>query len=966
MHLNLSERSSIFEQLRERDREGTELDPRYIRAISDSLAACLNLPVSVVTAEGDGPRLERLAKSLQNPFVEICRQIKGVGKAEWAQLRAAVMEEVKANGPTILRGIDGLAPYFRSALVRCDAGNLWVQLGPVGCSDLDGEAVLSDPDRRERLMAQIEETYAPGESRMSRTRAMRMMTQRSPIAKEDLIARAKTASAALQLLLTADVALELRHADYLDAVVRAVVFWTRQADPALEGRYRLMPEGVYRVAGGKEDCCPAVAVDASGALKLSPAGGDGGDWPDALISDWSVFVDTCHSILTGYEMEHLILIRLWAQDEFGLAITSEASEAQRRLFNRLAERINDASGADGCVIYQYLPGESPSHAEPVGPTASGYLRATGRSFAFGYLEETFKLEADHIESIGVDQEKRKESVCYRAIQEKRAIFLPESSGDEISLEGKRAPGSVLVVPMISRGRIWGVIEVLGKLPGQLPRRSLRWLEELSRVVTPILYTQWMLYHLREMSRIAMDAEPPAVKYEQVVDHVRKAMLASSARLYLQNLTRTAEFERTAHAGWAWPEQIAESFNLTDADSVSARCIEQNALWLTGTIGKGEFGEIPDDNPLETLGHRAAAVIPIRSESHLGARRHDSSGPGQTFASVFITSMDDDEFPQEWAIIVETIASHLSVIIEAVHLQERDVEAKEEYFAHTMKTRIDRVKMGSERLLALVSPLFGEERIYDHMPRFIRVVETALGQLSQPGRLLSRESLDMLDALKKAFPYDLDEIGRIKRSVPRAVADLELHLSELRFSAVHMAGGPNHEDPRQADPEIWKGTPALLRTCILESVKPISGTKSGRTIMVPDRAVLDWSVRVRVPEQIMIELINNLVDNALKYDFSPPSVAISVRPAKRGRQITLECRNLAPTVSAEEAELLRIGELRADYAMKKDKTGSGRGLKFAIMTAKQWGMDLTYDPPLDTGQALDWHVVRLTMENIGKT
>jgi signal transduction histidine kinase len=105
------------------------------------------------------------------------------------------------------------------------------------------------------------------------------------------------------------------------------------------------------------------------------------------------------------------------------------------------------------------------------------------------------------------------------------------------------------------------------------------------------------------------------------------------------------------------------------------------------------------------------------------------------------------------------------------------------------------------------------------------------------------------------------------------------------------------------------------------------------------------VAVAVPEPILIEIFNNLFDNAIKYDFSTPSLSYSVKPSRDEKIYSMVIRNLAPRLAAGEADKIRCGGERAWYAEEKDFSGSGLGLKYSIEMANRWGMNLRYDVPL---------------------
>lgn len=123
--------------------------------------------------------------------------------------------------------------------------------------------------------------------------------------------------------------------------------------------------------------------------------------------------------------------------------------------------------------------------------------------------------------------------------------------------------------------------------------------------------------------------------------------------------------------------------------------------------------------------------------------------------------------------------------------------------------------------------------------------------------------------------------------------------------------------------------------------------------------------MRIPKDLLIEIINNTVDNALKYDFAKPSVIIKVFSRDSDQTYTLEIRNLAPRLTEEEASSIESGGQRGGYAVKHNIEGTGKGIKYIREVSKRWGLDFKYTPARidqNSDRLYGWHVARLTMIN----
>jgi GAF domain-containing protein len=978
--------STIWDQITRSDHQ-REIENRFLRPLLDGIAWSHNLPVSLVrVSERDDKKssISWLARSFQSPFVEICRASKAFRHEEDTAISKIVAEADFAKSPCVT--FDAPAPIsglFATSIVPTQIKRTFIVLGPVLVRCENGSERFSEISKRQKVITELDDLHravcdaednARNQGAFSKTRADRLIFQRAPMLKSDLESRSRSIHRAFFVITSANMELAEISAGSIEALSKLVSFVVRNHDENNNTKETVFP---LQASGIAERCfgnSSAVITVNTCALRSYPElqlsfdnDREVGDSSDVDFSaGWSRHCDYYRSLRNSYFLERLLVTRLWLQDRFaGTTIFSATGTERQEDFSAFAAKVADLFAADGCIVYRFHPGEASKifNGRGMSEAKLGYLHPLGSFYAYDDLKENGDLESNHMARIAEDPQEREQSANYRCVDTGKVVFLENAQEAEISaVENK--PKSVLVAPLISRGRIWGTIEVIGKYPFHLPMYSERWLSEFAQAVTPIFYNQWVFFHFREMSRIAVSQKDSEEKYEGVLDHVRQLFLASSARLYIQHESRTSLFERAAHAGVTYPEGVAEKFELTSSSNVSAKCISEELPWKSGTIGEGDFeeeGHLGRPGPLEEAGHQAAIVFPVNSQD------------GLCFASVFVSSLHDNEFPEAWLALVDTLSRQLSVILEAIHLQDRKVAEQRAYIAHTVKTRIDRVLNGSDRVLYMLDPLFGSREMYKLLPAFIQRAELALGR--EKNNYYKREDREVLNALKLAFPahesaYENGKPNIIANNVPKAIADMSEHLRELRISAVAVAGGNNAEAPFETRPALWGGTPCRLRLVLAESLKHLGSNSQYRSrLRLPPKAVLDSSVAVAVPELILIEIFNNLFDNAIKYDFSTPSLSYSVKPSRDEKIYSMVIRNLAPRLAAGEADKIRCGGERAWYAEEKDFSGSGLGLKYSIEMANRWGMNLRYDVPLreeldDDSEKLGWHALYLEMQNVG--
>jgi hypothetical protein len=981
-------------------------DLRAYRTFLDVVGACENLPICLVVRSSQPDCLR--VSSFSAPLFELLREREWFRDHEWDLISRALDEhKLTQDKPARIEYTTCFEAEVVSYLLPTPVRDIFVMCGPVWLRD---PKTLREPFKKafvEKATHYIDEAekrfrrgkdedaeagdrqrHAASDSELSTQRVKRMLQHRAAISDEDLRQRVQAVGQIVLSMMHGTTPRRL-NADQIERVALALCFWARRSqhlgpDPSA---CRLLQNADNPGNGDNLLFVMRRTPGSDTPLEFAIVSPEGADVAEDLFlrsprsSKWSFFSDTYRNNRNVYFLERILLIRLWLQDNFsGIAAEDDedGGDDTLTLLIQLMRKLQSILGADACILYRYVPGETITswrrrlEPESVGAKAdqkSGFLRRQAYYYAPDTkLKRTSDEEARKMIEIGADTG-RADSIAYYALDEKVTRYEPDVGKHQIAaVDEKNRPRTILVTPLISRGCAWGVIEIVGSNAYQFPYSSIRWVEELSRILTPILFDHWLTFRLQEISKIAMAParNPHAAsfdvevdKYKHVLDHVRKLLMASSARLFVQRATRTSEFVQRAHVGQEWPAGIADSFDLTDRESASAITIARRDTWSTGIIGQGIFAEAKNARKsLEKAGHLGCAIIPIYD------------GNRNCFASLMVTSTDNTfENWRSWEGTIEAISKNLNVVFEAIHLQETRVEARQTYFAHTIKTRAKRVDSGGEYLISLLTPLIGRPNALQDVHHFTNEVEALnhiAGRKGSSG--LSPASAEILEALRKTFPA-LGSAKATKYSLPEIVNDLRVHLSELHKSVVFIAGGPNAEDAQDADPETWDGTRPDLRLCVLQSLKPLErGDHPKTNIRTPDRSILPLGVRVRLPQQILVEVINNLVDNAMKYDFSPPSSTMRIISSED--YYTLEFRNLAPRVAPDEARKLREFAGRSEYAKSKNRDGSGVGLRFIKDMSIAWKFDFSYDFPAQNDAELNplgWHSLKIgfdtTVDNL---
>lgn len=878
------------------------------------------------------------------------------------------------------KSLDGSSPFtkleygelfegrFASYLFRIPNTHFIVMVGPVWIEleEASDSAAFVDLQSICANLAEVLDgiTIGTPSGGFSLSRVIRTVGHRGRAVESDISLRLFRIFEALVTVLDIEIDDHEVSADYFDQVSEQALFFVSNKDhigtggiemPEMEVSYDENPK--YRVSNRftLDHSTPAPRIKIESIFEVEITREAAPSFPDDLLAAWSKFHSDFLAKRNAYYLERILLLRLWLQDNFnGTSLNDEDGLDRKAIFDELSRRIQSMFGADGCNIFRLTVSEAKPNEDADADAGHSFLRRIGSHFQYDYLTTDEHVEAQHVENAGYDIEQRDRSLCYRVIDHGVTTFRGDLEPNELATITDHSPKTVYVSHLLYRGRPWGVIELAGRNHFQFTSHTKRWLDEIIRVITPILYDHWLLMGLRNISAIAVDRDATIdEKYSRITEEARRLLLSNSARLYLQGARQTSEYTMTCHRGIAWPDNAGLKFELQDESSKSANTISNRELWSYGTVNSEAFGSREDTDRIELTksGHRYYAIIPMQS------------GSGNYFASMFFTTKDFGSYTPAWTAIIETISEHLSTAMEALHLQEKEIEDKVEYYAHSMKTGVDQMFRSSERLLRILAPLLSDSRRIEGVEKFLDEVEVMASLRGGSARPLSQEARVMMQALRKTFPSNLST-RTDAQNLPTIVSDFQQNLRVVRKSAVNLARDGNEAVAEEKDIHDFSGAWTSLRLSLLQcSSSRMSQRPYSRGDINLPGSVLPIGLRYRIPEDVLTEVFKNLVDNAIKYDFSAPSVQIKAFSHHLDQSVTIEVRNMAPCLSVHDANRVASGGFRAKYAKVRDETGSAIGLDYCFTKCAHWGIKMTYEvPTLDhnskTKSRNGWHIVRL--------
>jgi signal transduction histidine kinase len=802
---------------------------------------------------------------------------------------------------------------------------------------------------------------------LSRDRIFRHALARAPLTIDDLTSRATVVARSLQVLLEAELPeIQLAAREYealaLHALLLSETPSERLASQVSSEHWEMpLPRGEHTHERQPERAALVLRVGAGPTFQtqilekpLQVSGIDATGPRTPYGDDYNTYYDRANINRTAYMLERINLLRLWLQSALvALPISGNASSESVQILNGLSRRILLLFGADGCNIYRY-------------ETSEQILNVVG-SFFRPEMNADSDRAAELMRTAAHDPALRNRSLAYKCIDSGDTIFEAHARDEDmVATDAQSVPRHVLIIPLLFNGRAWGVIEILALHPYQLLESSIRWAKELTRAIMPILYDRLLLQKLSEMNSVVLSQKSTREKYELILRDLSALLLASSGALYLQNPRRTGDYDCTATFGRR-AGQIGErlpGFAADDQTSISAKLLRTKKQWDTGKIGEPPFGgdwlRKPKNAALRDDGHLYAAIFCLLDSQ------------GRSFGSVTMTSKTHAPFSRAWGNLILFLSRHVGVLIETIKKQSEMQDARREYQAHAVKTRVDRVLGGVSKVEERLNPFFGENNLSEKVGDFLKGVEIVASVAKRLPASISPDALEIMDSLRALFnPIPTPSLSgnypflfSPAKELSKILGDLKEHAADLRVSAVYMSGGENEEDPEHATPETWRGTWADLRGCVLSAIKPIHLTRNARAIRAPIREELPVGVRVRMPPTQLQEILNNIVDNAYKYNHMPDFAPFLACRIFQDRGVEIEIRNLAPALTRREERNVGRPRIRAGYARHRNKDGVGLGLAYCYEEARRWGASFNYvrdNPSQGSGQhpQLVWHKVQLS-------
>lgn len=579
-------------------------------------------------------------------------------------------------------------------------------------------------------------------------------------------------------------------------------------------------------------------------------------------------------------------------------------EKIRQLYGAVAQEVGRIFSADITVIFLY-------------DSTEDLLVPKGLSYApekSGYTYEGPSREAlkELMDSAGRNSDLRRQSVCYRAFDERRSIFIRSCTHDNkindpseervLSGEGGSELRSVMAVPITVYGRPIGLMEIGGRKPYRFRHQNLDLAQTLcTTLVGTLLHLKEVLSGLARLSRQVLFEGPDDKNYEIMLSELARMFLAKASALYMP--TENADEYR-----------MVKWFNRLDLDELPDK--EKNSIIRNKktkdspvqealTTPKAPFTDrhIPtqmDKNPKwpsQAVGRKGlveefdwVVVIPVRE---IGEKRL-LCGVSLYYKKNVFASLDCP-LSGAWEHTVKFISYQIALLVTAIQRRQQLGADLREYLTHELKQRVDGVEQRVDDILGVVA---------SHIPPNVwKGLEVKRNDLAA----YRREFLRLMGS------YDRVDFDKLVDGGPSHI---------FRLLTGHDDKGLPQE-PKQielrgflngiAHPELTKHGIRWHNSCPKE-------------------------VSLVVNESALKTIFQNLLNNAGKYSTQGSTVVTEIVAWPKGKSVEIHISNIAECLQEDEEYSIFLEGYRGSNVGSR-KSGRGRGLYLVKYFAQRLGGEI---------------------------
>lgn len=165
--------------------------------------------------------------------------------------------------------------------------------------------------------------------------------------------------------------------------------------------------------------------------------------------------------------------------------------------------------------------------------------------------------------------------------------------------------------------------------------------------------------------------------------------------------------------------------------------------------------------------------------------------------------------------------------------------------------------------------------------------------------------------------------------------------------------------------VFHHAPLAIVPVVLDCVESLRGRAEGKSLKygIDDSETLDESLVVVADEEAIRQILDNLIDNAIKYTPEGGSVRIGCRPAEDREAVVLEVMDSGLGIPRDDLPRIFERFYRVDKARSRELGGTGLGLSIVKHVVQSLGGEITVSSRVGGGSRFTVRIPRrVAVEN----
>lgn len=637
--------------------------------------------------------------------------------------------------------------------------------------------------------------------------------------------------------------------------------------------------------------------------------------------------DSFYSVVGSYQkarnliyLEYFLVLRLWFQDNI-VNLNVRNSFDITKFFDKVCFLILQHINSNTTILYRY-----------------DYALARLKRLGVAADSEQRKIVVEehvlHVEE--AEKEAQNDMRVYEVKKTLNEINIPNTEGEFLFLtDDLQKPQYVYLIPLLFRGKIWGVFEIHGAAAYQFADHHIRWVKEILRAITPALFDKWLLDKIRSLAEItAAKNDVSNDRYRDMAPIICDILLADSAAVYIQNFNRRHTFECMSACGRSREYQgkrISYDVRKRQPGNLSLNVHKPWAdAYHTDVAGcppewrnKGHIAKLIGE------GHNYFSFIPIRM------------GDETPVATVTISSQAEQPYNMYWNEIITIISEFVSSNIKIIYYQYYDEELFYQSRVHVFQSKVRRIEKTAPQVMEIIERL-GISNYQDliSVQRMFEDIEISL-------TLASKYSVTPKQSTRARMSKFISTIVSLRdnsENIFKPISDFVQNVQELKLGADRVLA---KKSEIWNAPALYDGSPSSLRIILLSSIKSRLMNR-GNEIHAPEFSVLNGIVAYDAPRDLIANLFENVIDNAIKYDAIGDTVIVGARVMHEIGEVHIYVRNHAYILPEEVRNALSLRRIEVDEkGVYAGIEGSGLGLYQLRKLSGLWGFELVVKPAVSS-------------------